>query len=59
MGGCCTVREKVSKLSEPDYLPMEIKVYDTECELGFDTVNFNVFLGALKRFGFHNDLGDV
>ena len=28
-------------------------------ELGFDTVNFNVFLGALKRFGFHNDLGDV
>ena len=55
--GCCTSRQKENRLGG-DYPEVEQLIYRHECELGFQSVFFERFYGALKRFGFSGDLND-
>ena len=55
MGGC-VARDKGPNL---DGLPEEEKtVFVSECQLLLNTVDFETFQGAVKRFGYKIDLND-
>lgn len=53
-GGCGSRDKEI----EEDPKELEGYVYKKEGELGLQSVNFEVFVSAVKRFGYKNDLND-
>lgn len=53
--GGCGSRDKEIK---EDPKELEGYVYKKECELQLKNVSYEVFVGAIKRFGYKNDLND-
>jgi hypothetical protein len=52
--GCGNSRDLA--FNPPEISEIENYVFNKECNLGLNKVNFETFMGAVKRFGYKNDL---
>lgn len=54
--GCSESRN--GKPSLPNQTQMEEYLFNKECQLGLNKINFEQFRAAIKRFGYQSDLND-
>lgn len=54
--GGCGSREEDKKAPTPSEI--ETFVYNKECQLGLKNIYYEVFMGAIKRFGYKTDLNE-